>query len=448
MVNQKRVRILKEINVFPCTVTYWMSRDQRAHDNWALIFAQEIALEMKQPLTVVFCLTDSFLGATKRHYAFMIKGLMEVEEKLRQKNIPFQILQGEPHTEILKYVKDFNVSALITDFDPLRIKTKWKDKVAANIHCQFFEVDTHNIVPCWVTSQKQEYGAYTIRPKIYKNLKNFNDVFPDLTPHPFCPEKIVRIQWNRTIKDLGLLNYISQSDTFTPGEKAAQSMLKTFINEKIHRYQIDRNDPNKDCQSNLSPYLHFGHISAQRIYNEVIKYVEDTEGKRSFLEELIVRRELSDNFCFYNRDYDSFQGFPEWAKKTLHVHRNDLRKYIYDLSTLENAGTHDPLWNAAQKEMVKKGKMHGYMRMYWAKKILEWSETPEDAVEKAIYLNDRYEIDGRDPNGYTGIAWSIGGVHDRPWQERDIFGKIRYMSYNGCKRKFDIKSYIEKVESL
>lgn len=448
MVNRKRVRILKHSNAPPGIVTYWMSRDQRARDNWTLLFAQEIALEMRQPLTVVFCLTDSYLGATKRHYAFMIKGLIEVEETLWQKNIPFHIIQGDPSTAIPRYVNAFNVSKLVTDFDPIKIKRQWKDNVAENIHCSFFEVDTHNIVPCWITSQKQEYNAYTIRPKIYRNIGDFGDDFPDLIAHPFGPEKTNRIQWDDVIKGLGLLNYISQSDTFTPGEKAARAMLKIFIEERIHKYHIDRNDPGKDGQSNLSPYLHFGHISAQRIYHEITKHVEDTEGKRSFMEELIIRRELSDNFCLYNKEYDGIQGFPEWAKKTLHAHRNDLKKYIYDLSTLENGETHDPLWNASQKEMVKTGKMHGYMRMYWAKKILEWSETPEDAMEKAIYLNDRYELDGRDPNGYTGIAWSIGGVHDRPWQERDIFGKIRYMSYNGCKRKFDIKSYIKKVESL
>ena len=170
--------------------------------------------------------------------------------------------------------------------------------------------------------------------------------------------------------------------------------------------------------------------------------------KAPFLEELIIRRELSDNFCFYNPHYDSFNGFPQWAQKTLNEHRKDRRPYLYSLEQFEGAQTHDELWNAAQMEMVKKGKMHGYMRMYWAKKILEWTQSPEEAVETAIYLNDKYELDGRDPNGYAGIAWSIGGVHDRAWNERNVFGKIRYMSYNGCKSKFSVKGYIEKVKSL
>jgi deoxyribodipyrimidine photo-lyase len=196
--------------------------------------------------------------------------------------------------------------------------------------------------------------------------------------------------------------------------------------------------------SNLSPYLHFGQISAQRIALETYKRKHNIETKDAFLEELIVRRELSDNFCFYNKNYDSFDGFPEWAKKTLNEHRKDKREFTYNLEQFEKAKTHDDLWNAAQIEMVKTGKMHGYMRMYWAKKILEWTETPEEALEFSIYLNDKYELDGRDPNGYTGCAWSIGGVHDRAWTERPVFGKIRYMNYNGAKRKFDVKRYIQK----
>ena len=170
--------------------------------------------------------------------------------------------------------------------------------------------------------------------------------------------------------------------------------------------------------------------------------------KNAFLEELIVRRELSDNFCYYNPDYDNIGGFPDWARKTHDKHRKDPRAVIYSRDQFEHAQTHDDLWNAAQMEMVKRGKMHGYMRMYWAKKILEWTQSPEIALETAIYLNDRYEIDGRDPNGYTGIAWSIGGVHDRAWSERSVFGKVRYMSYNGCKSKFNIKKYIERINSL
>jgi deoxyribodipyrimidine photo-lyase len=199
-----------------------------------------------------------------------------------------------------------------------------------------------------------------------------------------------------------------------------------------------------DGQSNLSPYLHFAHISAQWIALKVHQSDASQTDKEVFLEELIVRHELSDNFCFYNNHYDSFSGFPSWARASLDQQRKKKREYVYIFKQFENSETHDPLWNAAQREMVVRGKMHGYMRMYWAKKILEWTESPENALEIAIYLNDRYSLDGRDPNGYTGIAWSIGGVHDRAWNERLVFGKVRYMSYKGCKGKFDVKKYIDQ----
>ncbi|MBN2520958.1 MAG: hypothetical protein JXB17_10665 [Bacteroidales bacterium] len=174
------------------------------------------------------------------------------------------------------------------------------------------------------------------------------------------------------------------------------------------------------------------------------KNYEKTENTEAFLEELIVRKELSDNYCYYNVNYDSYEGFPEWAKQTLKIHRYDEREYVYELIDFESANTHDDLWNAAQIELIETGKIHGYMRMYWAKKILEWTKSPEKALKTAIYLNDKYAMDGRDPNGYTGCAWAIGGVHDRAWSERPVFGKIRYMNCNGAKRKFDVEEYISK----
>jgi len=221
--------------------------------------------------------------------------------------------------------------------------------------------------------------------------------------------------------------------------------MRNFIANKLKDYDLNRNDPILNGQSNLSPYLHFGQISAQRVALEIINQPIDETSKNSFLEELIVRRELSDNFCHYNLNYDTTEAFPAWAKKSLENHIYDKREYIYTLEQFANALTHDDLWNAAQLEMVKYGKINGYLRMYWAKKILEWTESPEKAIEIAISLNDKYQLDGRDPNGYTGIAWSIGGLHDRPWNERPVFGKIRYMNYNGCKRKFNVAKYIEKV---
>ncbi|MGE5438608.1 MAG: deoxyribodipyrimidine photolyase, partial [Bacteroidota bacterium] len=233
-------------------------------------------------------------------------------------------------------------------------------------------------------------------------------------------------------------------DWLTPGEGEALRTLNVFIETKAALYTEERNNPNKNVQSNLSPYLHFGQIASQRVALNMGSFVTNPGITEAFLEELIVRKELADNFCCYNENYDSFDGFPEWAKYTLNEHRADPRECIYSLEEFEKAHTHDNLWNAAQIEMVTTGKMHGYLRMYWAKKILEWTTGPEEAMKIAVYLNDKYSLDGRDPNGYTGIAWSIGGVHDRGWGERKVYGKIRYMSQYGCRRKFDAKSYINK----
>ncbi len=442
---QHRVTLLKDGTAASGPIIYWMSRDQRVHDNYALLYAQQLALAENRPLGVVFALVPGFLEAAFRQYDFMLKGLQQIEKELHNYNIPFFLLSGDPEQEIPQFIHYHDVSILVTDFDPLKIKRKWKKDIGAKINIPFYEVDAHNIVPCRFVSGKLEFAAFTIRPKIHKNLPEFLTELPELKQmkkqEAFSPS---RINWKSVTDNLVLNKEVKAVDWIKPGERNAMEMLKLFLENKFDSYSDERNDPVKDGQSGLSPYLHFGHISAQRIAIEVKKYGGNPVSEKSFLEELIVRRELSDNFCFYNSNYDSFAGFPEWSKNSLNQHIEDKREYIYTKEEFENALTHEDLWNAAQKELITTGKMHGYMRMYWAKKILEWTNTPRYALNIAIYLNDKYELDGRDPNGYAGCAWSIGGGHDRPWPEQEIFGKIRYMNLNGAKRKFDIDSYIKK----
>ena len=445
LVDPRRVRVVKRGSIGTDPVFYWMSRDQRVKDNWALLFAQELALERKVPLGVVFSLAPRFLNATSRQYGFMLKGLREVESRLAKLNIPFFLLIGSPEQELPAFLARHQISGLVTDFDPLRIKQFWKKEVAAQLESNIHEVDARNIVPCWEASNKKEYAAYTLRPKIHRALPDFLKDFPLVQKHPFpWPQKVKGTDWHEAEISLKIDRSVPEVDWLVPGEKEAAANLEHFLTKKLSAYASRRNDPTKDGVSNFSPYLHFGQISAQRVALEVQKKKAKKESKDAFLEELIVRRELSDNFCFYNPDYDRFAGFPEWAQKTLNEHRGDQREHLYSLEQFEAGKTHDDLWNAAQMEMVHRGKMHGYLRMYWAKKILEWTGSPEEALEVAILLNDKYELDGRDTNGYVGIAWSIGGVHDRAWQERPIFGKIRYMSYGGCKAKFKVKTYIQK----
>jgi deoxyribodipyrimidine photo-lyase len=441
----ERLRTLKPGKTGPGPVIYWMSRDQRSRDNWALWYAQQTALQSKVPLLVLFCLVADFLGAPWRHYAFMLRGLQETEKSLAEKKVGFISITGSPEIEIPTFIQKIKAGVLVTDFDPLRIKRSWKKAVFEKINIPFLEIDAHNIVPCWAASPKQEFGAYTLRPKIQRLLPDFLEEIPSLKKHPYAWKgKIPATDWDTIIKNLKIDRSVPEVTGLRPGEKAAQKALGDFLNYGLAHYDSKRNDPTLEGQSNLSPYLHFGQLSAQRLALEVHKARSLSESKTAFLEELIIRRELSDNFCYYNPLYDQFEGFPDWAQKTLNAHRKDRREYLYSREQFEAGQTHDPLWNAAQMEMVRTGKMHGYLRMYWAKKILEWTLSPEEAQRTAIYLNDRYELDGRDPNGYTGIAWSIGGVHDRAWGERPVFGKIRYMSYKGSKSKFDVEKYIKK----
>lgn len=429
----------------PGPVIYWMSRDQRVHDNWALLYAQEKAIEKHEQLIVIFCLVSSYLNAPLRHYDFMLKGLIEVNQELNKYNIPFQIRFGDPSDIIPEYVNEVKAGLLVTDFDPLKIKQTWKNSVKNKISIPFLEVDAHNIVPCFYASPKQEFAAYTFRPKINRLLPEFLTEFPEVKKMG-ANVKMTSFgkmsSFSEMLSSLVLDHSVKPVDWIIPRESKAIDLMNHFIEEKLYLYNSDRNFPDKDAQSKLSPYLHYGQLSAQRIVLNINHSPVDPEISASFLEELIVRRELSDNFCFYNPNYDNFEGFPAWAKETLNLHRADKRETIYSLEQLEKSQTHDSLWNSSQIQMVTKGKMHGYLRMYWAKKILEWTTSPEQAMEFAIYLNDKYELDGRDPNGYTGIAWSIGGVHDRAWGEREVFGKVRYMSYTSTTRK--IKSRISK----
>jgi deoxyribodipyrimidine photo-lyase len=447
--HKERIKILRQVELSKNPVVYWMSRDQRADDNWALLYSQNLALELESPLIVIFCVVPEFLNAAYRQYYFMIEGLKSLKSKLENKNIEFHLLIGSPEDKIPEFIEDNSITAIVTDFDPLKIKKQWKQSVLNKTNISFYEVDAHNIVPCQYASNKQEWAAYTFRPKINRLLEEFLDEFPELQQHPYKRAlNKIGINWNKIFENINADKRVEPVSWIKSGEEHALAMLNDFIENKLDKYAELRNDPTLDFQSNMSPYLHFGQISGQRIALEVLKSKKNEDSKKAYLEELIVRRELADNFCFYNQNYDKFEAFPDWAKSSLNEHREDPRIPIFSLEDFEQENTYDNLWNASQSEMVKTGKMHGYMRMYWAKKIFEWSPSPEEALKIAIYLNDKYELDGRDPNGYTGIAWSIGGVHDRAWGARMIFGKVRYMSYKGLQSKFKIDEYIKKINQI
>lgn len=442
VIDDRRVRCIHQRPLSGGPVLYWMSRDQRANHNWALLFAQRLALELRQPLLITFCLVPEYLGATSRQYDFMLQGLQQLESDVRAKDIPLVLVAGQPGRTVPTLIRRHRAATLVTDFSLLRINRRWQRDVLARADIPVYEVDAHNIIPAWIVSDKQEYAARTIRAKIHRLLPEFLTPFPKLRKHPYLSRGVRPVNWKKVWSGLHVDTSVAPVDWCLPGERAANKVLRHFLRHRLSRYAIERNDPTQRAQSDLSPYLHFGQLSAQHVALAVEQSTTDATCRASFLEELIVRRELAENFCLYNNDYDRVDGFPAWARRTLQEHIADPRPALYTREEFELARTHDDLWNAAQREMVLTGKMHGYMRMYWAKKILEWSPAPEEALNTAIYLNDKYGLDGRDPNGYAGIAWSIGGLHDRPWSEREIFGKVRYMNFNGCKRKFDVKKYI------
>eukprot|EP01033_Poteriospumella_lacustris_P002510 gene2510-1820_t len=378
----------------------------------------------------------------------MVEGLKEVESQLRNLDIPFHLLFGNPLETIPQFVKEKHSALLVTDFSPLRVGQGWvtgvSDVLDSSSSIPVIQVDAHNIVPCWVASPKLEYSARTFRGKIVPKIAEYLREVPPPTSNPSGSLDIDPIDWDAAMSRLEINREVGPVSWIRPGYTAAQEMLNDFIASRLKDYGENRNDPNKNAVSHLSPYIHFGHLSVEKAVITLKAMKKGGSSVDSFIEEAVVRRELTDNFCYYNPNYDSLEGCYEWAKETLEAHRRDPRPIVYTREQFEAATTHDDLWNAAQLQMVKEGKMHGFLRMYWAKKILEWSATPDDALAIAIYLNDKYELDGRDPNGYVGCMWSIGGIHDQGWGERAIFGKIRYMNYQGCQRKFDVKKFVAK----
>jgi deoxyribodipyrimidine photo-lyase len=377
----------------------------------------------------------------------MLEGLKEVKQSLKKRDIQMVILHKSPEMGAVQLAK--KASLVVVDRGYLKIQKEWRNYAANRMDCPLIQVESDVIVPVEETSPKEEYAAATLRPKIHKKLNHFliplkqTDPVIDSLSLDFESFAIENI--DKALSKLRIDRSVKKVDSFHGGMKEALKYLEVFLEGKLDRFPELRNDPTLDYLSQMSPYLHFGQISPLLIALKVKG--TKSPGVEAFLEELIIRRELSMNFVFYNEKYDSYEAIPEWAKKTLKAHEKEKRLYTYTLKEMEAVQTHDPYWNAAQREMVVKGKMHGYMRMYWGKKILEWSKTPREAFRAALYLNNKYELDGRDPNGFTGVAWCFG-KHDRPWGERPIFGNVRYMNDKGLKRKFDAEEYVKMMSKL
>jgi len=431
-------------------VLYWMQRSQRGEDNPALNRAIELANDLALPVLTAFGLTADYPSAQRRHYRFLLDALPEIEHALEARGSKFVVRLGAPDDVIVDLCREARPAALISDENPLRIGRIWRDRAAQAIDVPFQCVDADVVVPTSLFP-KEEYAARTIRPKIHKVLPNDLKPIPNPKAQTTWRGRAIpngeRIDPDALLKRLNV-GGAAEVEDYKGGTAEARRRLQRFVDKRLPDYADKRNEPTPYRTSELSAHLHFGHIGPTTIALAVRDANAPKASIDAYLEELIVRRELAINYVARNSKYDQLEGCHAWALETLKAHRRDRRPYLYSAEQLEAARTHDPLWNAAQLEMVLTGRMHNYLRMYWAKKILEWTPDAATAFELAIDLNDRYEMDGRDPNGYTGVAWAIGGKHDRPWPERPIFGKVRFMSHESTRKKFDSKAYIERVRRL
>jgi deoxyribodipyrimidine photo-lyase len=451
-IDPARVSVLNERS--PCGgdyVLYWMQQSQRARCNHALEHAVALANSSRKPLLVCFGLTGNYPEANLRHYTFMLQGLQETELALAARGIRLVVHVGDPVQVALGLAS--RAVSLVCDAGYLRHQRAWRREAAAKAPCPVFQVEGDVVVPVEVASDKREFAARTIRRKIHSRVEEF------LVP---AREQVLErssLELNHSslpLDDIPALCRRLGVDTSVPavsrffhgGTARAEERFRRFLDERFARYAENRNQPRTDDVSHMSPYLHFGQISPVWLAMEARKHREvGLESRDAFLEELLVRRELAVNYVYFTPEYDSISALPEWSRKTLSEHRSDKRTPIYPETVLEHGTTHDPYWNAAMLEMKVTGYMHNAMRMYWGKKILEWSESPEHAFRTTLSLNNKYFLDGRDPSAYANVGW-IFGLHDRPFRERPIFGKVRFMNARGLERKSDIRAYVEKVERL
>ncbi|MGC8814588.1 MAG: deoxyribodipyrimidine photo-lyase [bacterium] len=444
----------KEENSKGKYVLYCMEASQRQEFNHALEFSIYKANYYKKPVLVVFFLTDKYKFSNQRYYRFIIEGLIKLKKDLRNRDINFFIIKDDYVNGCIKLSKE--ACLVVLDKNYLKTQRLWRNKVANFVEVCVYEVESDVIFPVQFIFNKSIPYAFIFRNKIEKIFDYFLLEVKHLEPIIKNNDLDVYldnvIDFNEVQEYLNILNIDKSVSTvekyYQGGSDIANKLLKEFIERKLPFYKDNRSNPILDYTSNLSPYLHFGQISPLKIVIEILKYYnKEDENVKSFFNEIIVWRELARNYVYYNPLYNQYEGIPLWARKTLEDHLSDKREYIYTLEELEQGKTHDEYWNAACKELLITGKMHNYMRMYWAKKIIEWTEHPKQAFDIACYLNDKYLLDGRDPNGYAGISWCFGNF-DRPFIERKIFGKIRYMSSKYLAQKFDVNQYLSRFLKL
>jgi deoxyribodipyrimidine photo-lyase len=431
-------------------VVYWMQRAQRIVDNPALDVAIEAGNLLGLPVVVCFSIISNYPHANLRHYHFLAQGLRDVAEDAAARGVGF-VVRRPPNNSLEAFLTEVKAALLIGDENAAREPERWRKVLAGRLKLPFWTVDADVVVPSAIFN-RSFFLLHHFRPHLKKQLPTYLVPPPKLEPlYPWRSTKepaSFPLAEDITAGFTRLDRTVGPVDGFTGGTRAALRRLAEFVNLELKDYEETRNHPEVRGTSRLSPYLHFGNIGPITIALAVEEAVRQGKAPASagerFLEQLIGWRELAVLFVRHEPNYDNWECAAPWARKTLVEHAGDPRPHRYTLRQLERAETADELWNAAQREMVLTGWMHNYMRMYWAKKILEWAPEPATAFDWAVTLNDRYQLDGRDPNGYAGIAWAIVGRHDRPWFNRPVFGLIRSMTAASTAKKFDSARYIRQ----
>ncbi len=461
-------------------VLYWMTANRRLKWNYSLDRALDWAVELDKPLVVLEALDCDYEWASDRFHGFILEGMKENLRSADEKNIlyyPYVEPEAGKGSGLVRELAEYAAVIVTDDFPAFFIPGMLK-RISGKLPVLLEQVDSNGLLPM-DAAQREFTTAYSFRRFLQKTLPDYLMDMPRIEPlNDIKLKKIKKLPGKISEKwppvSPGLLEKMPENLEKFPidhsvkrienagGYKKGKRLLKKFITEKLTDYDEKRNHPEEDAASSLSPWLHFGHISAHEIFYRLQEHEkwhpgkldEKTNGRRegwwgmsksaeAFLDQLITWREIGFNMCRYNRDYDKYKSLPGWAKETLKKHEPDEREYIYSMEQFENSKTHDKLWNAAQVQLVREGIIHNYLRMLWGKKILEWSRTPGDALKVMIHLNNKYALDGRDPNSYSGIFWTLGR-YDRAWGERDIFGKVRYMSSKNTARKVKVTEYLKK----
>ncbi len=457
-INERVVQLNdKPVNEKARYVLYWMQMYKRVENNHALIWAIRKANELKLPVVVYEGLKYYYPWASDRLHTFILEGVEEKRKAFDKVGIRYvfylQKDESSPRNAVAKLAKD--AALIVTDDFPCFIIPGHNRRIAERAEIAVHAVDSNGVIPM-SKFEKEEYAAYTIRPKIHKFLDNYlKPVVEESVDNgstkldldaPFETE-VTSDNISELVAECDIDHSVKPSDVYKGGTPEGRKRLKKFVSDILCNYDSTRNKPELDGSSRLSSYLHFGFLSPIEIALAVRESDAPDESKDAYLEELIVRRELSYNMTRHNDKYDSLDALPDWVHKTMREHAKDEREHIYLLEELEAGETHDELWNAAQREMVATGEMHNYIRMLWGKNVIAWSKSYEVAFETLVHLNNKYCLDGRNPNSYAGILWCFG-KHDRPWMERDVFGTIRYMTSRSTGKKFDSKKYIEWTNTL